>query len=411
MIAKAKSISHGINDIRYITGESRNKKHPERIFHVGDNLLPPGLDATGIWDSMRLTLAKFKRVKNSVIRIEVSPAPEHTKIFTIDDWQKLWDDFINEFDNIELYDKNGKTYSPKTNLKGSKGTVRLHLESKSGVPHLHGAFCRIDERGNINNDHDIHLRAQRAAERVALKRGWTTAAEVRETNIGQVNRDCMETLQSMKSWSWDEYAAILRSKGYEIWELHDNKKILRGYVLKKGNARYKASELGRGRNLMATKLESTWKKLHAAPKTRSVPTRPAAGKPIPTAPRTLPVHAQGTAPVPQYTGYRPGTSPYHIDIDGESRRFFIPDEALDVFNDEFDYRETANSRDLTDMAAALFVGMLDTPAVPSGGGGGGGSNDLPWGRCEDEDEREWARRCAREAARVIGKKPKTGRKR
>ena len=50
MIAKAKSISHGINDIRYITGESRNKKHPERIYHVKDNLLPPGLDATGIWD-------------------------------------------------------------------------------------------------------------------------------------------------------------------------------------------------------------------------------------------------------------------------------------------------------------------------------------------------------------------------
>ena len=83
MIAKAKSISHGINDISYITGESRNKKHPERIFHVKDNLLPPGLDATGIWDSMRLTLDKFKKVKNSVIRIEVSPAPEHTKDFTI----------------------------------------------------------------------------------------------------------------------------------------------------------------------------------------------------------------------------------------------------------------------------------------------------------------------------------------
>lgn len=266
MIGKAKSISHGINDIRYITGESRNKKHPERIFHVGDNLLPPGLDVTGIWDSMRLTLEKSKRVKNSVIRIEVSPAPEHTKDFTIDDWQRLWDDFTDEFDNIELLDKNGKTYSPKTALKGSKGTVWLHLESKSGIPHLHGAFCRIDERGNINNDHDIHLRAQRAAERVALKRGWTTAAEVRETNIGQVNRDCMETLQSMESWSWDEYVARLRSKGYEFWELRDNKKILRGYVLKKGNARYKASELGRGRNLMATKLESTWKSCTRLPR-------------------------------------------------------------------------------------------------------------------------------------------------
>ena len=54
-----------------------------------------------------------------------------------------------------------------------------------------------------------------------------------------------------------------------------------------------------------------------------------------------------------------------------------------MFNDEFDYRETANSRDLTDMAVALFVGMLDVPAVPSEGGGS--SSDLPWGR-EDEDD-------------------------
>lgn len=172
MIAKAKSISHGINDISYITGESRNKKHPERIFHVKDNLLPPGLDATGIWDSMRLTLDKFKKVKNSVIRIEVSPAPEHTKDFTITDWEKLWNEFM----------------------------------------------------------------------------------------------------------------------------------------------------------------------------------------------------------------------------------------------DEFDYRETANSRELTDRAVALFVGMMSAQAAPSGGGGGS-SSDLPWGRREDEDDREWARRCAREAERMIGRKPKTGRKR
>ena len=145
MIAKAKSISHGINDIRYITGESRNKKHPERIYHVKDNLLPPGLDATGIWDSMRLTLAKSRRVKNSVIRIEVSPAPEHTKDFTIDDWRKLWDDFIDEFDNIELCDKNGRTYSPKTNLRGSKGSIWLHEESPPSrrvLPHRRAGACQ-----------------------------------------------------------------------------------------------------------------------------------------------------------------------------------------------------------------------------------------------------------------------------
>ena len=379
MIAKAKSISHGINDIRYITGESRNKKHPERIYHVKDNLLPPGLDATGIWDSMRLTLAKFRRVKNSVIRIEVSPAPEHTKNFTIDDWQRLWDDFIDEFDNIELCDKNGRTYSPKTNLRGSKGSIWLHEESESGVPHLHGAFCRID-------------------------------GQVRETNIGQVNRDCMEALQSLESWSWDGYAAILRSKGYDLWELKDNRKVLRGYVLKKGNARYKASELGRGRNLMASRLESTWRKLHAAPGTKTVPTPPAARKPAPAATRPAPFRAQGTTPVPRYTDYRPGTIPYRIDIDGESLRRFIPEKVMEVFDDEFDHREVANHKELTNLAVSLFIGMMSAQAAPSGGGGGS-TGDMPWGRREDEDEREWARRCAREAARMLGRKPKTGQKR
>ena len=40
MIAKAKAISHGINDLRYITGESQHKKHPEKIYRVLDSLLP-----------------------------------------------------------------------------------------------------------------------------------------------------------------------------------------------------------------------------------------------------------------------------------------------------------------------------------------------------------------------------------
>ena len=143
---------------------------------------------------------------------------------------------------------------------------------------------------------------------------------------------------------------------------------------------------------------------------KAVSTRPAAGTPAPTTARPAPVRAQGTAPLPQYTDYRPGTVPYRIGDDRESPGYFIPDEALKVFDEEFDYRETANSRELTDRAVALFVGMMSAQAAPSGGGGGG-SSDLPWGRREDEDDREWARRCAREAERMIGRKPKTGRKR
>ena len=98
MIAKAKAISYGINDLRYITGESKHKKHPEKIYRVLDNLVPPDLDAMGIWNSMQLTLSQHRPIKNSIIRIELSPSPEHTSFYDIEDWQKLWHEFAEEFD-------------------------------------------------------------------------------------------------------------------------------------------------------------------------------------------------------------------------------------------------------------------------------------------------------------------------
>ena len=149
MIGKAKSISHGINDIKYISGESRHKEHPELIYHVKDNLLPCGLDAQGVWDMMKA----HAPTGNNVIRIEISPAKEHTKDFTMEDWQRLWDDFVREFDNIEMTDDDGKVYSHKTNIAGSIYTAWLHLESDSRIPHLHAAVCRKDCNGRTNNDH------------------------------------------------------------------------------------------------------------------------------------------------------------------------------------------------------------------------------------------------------------------
>ena len=98
MIAKAKAIAHGINAIRYLCGESRNKRHPEKISRVLDNRLPPELDAAGIWNSMQLTLSQHRPIRNSVIRIELSPSPEHTRFYRMEDWQELWYEFAEEFD-------------------------------------------------------------------------------------------------------------------------------------------------------------------------------------------------------------------------------------------------------------------------------------------------------------------------
>lgn len=402
MIAKAKAIAHGINAIRYLCGESRNKRHPERISRVLDNRLPPELDAAGIWNSMQLTLSQHRPIRNSVIRIELSPSPEHTRFYRMEDWQELWHEFAEEFDKQVIKNRDGTIRSCPTHLAGSKYTVWLHQESASGIPHLHAAVCRMDEEGRINNDHQIHLRAQRAAEQVARKRGWTTAVEVRGIHAQQVNRDCMEILREMPSWSWDAYREALVRRGYSVAERRDSNEVLRGYSLRKGEAKYKASELGVARNLTVSKLPRTWQKLHYR--------EALAAQANPTQSRQ-PEPAQRPAAATDYTCYRPGSVSYTLPThDGTEQRFYIPERVLDCFNEEFDYREVANSRELTDMAVALFVGMLDAPAVSAGSGGGGSQSNLPW-RDKDDDDLQWARRCARAATLRLGKKPRTGLKR
>ena len=52
----------------------------------------------------------------------------------MEDRERLWDDFINEFDSVELHDGNGSTCSPNTNLKGGGGTIWLHEDSMNGIP-------------------------------------------------------------------------------------------------------------------------------------------------------------------------------------------------------------------------------------------------------------------------------------
>lgn len=87
MIAKAKAIAHGIRAMLYVSGKSGNKKHPEKITRICDNFMPQGMDATGIWTEMKFATMNRPNIRNNVIRIEISPAMEHTGNFTLDDWR------------------------------------------------------------------------------------------------------------------------------------------------------------------------------------------------------------------------------------------------------------------------------------------------------------------------------------
>ena len=418
MIAKAKAVAHGIRAMLYVSGESRNKKHPERITRICDNFMPQGMDASGIWTEMKFATMNHPNIRNNAIRIEISPAMEHTENFTLDDWQELWRDFAAAFDIQEIRDKDGKVVSAQTNISGSKSSIWLHEESNSGIPHLHAIVSRVDEKGNINNDHAIHLRAQRAAEMIARQRGWTTAQHIHETNIPKVSADCMEALHELDKWSWDGYQERLAAKGYDLYLRKDKKDVIRGYVLLKGNTKFKASELGKGRNLTASRIRQTWEKLHEdkaqqvrpATKQSVVPT-PKPSVSTATKQKPQPVIRQNNPVFENYTSYKPNCQPTEFEHDGKTYKRYLPDEVLDFFNDEFDYRELANWQALQNLAMTYFTLITSPYEVSSGGGGGGSQSDLKWGRDPKEDEIEFARRCALAASNRIGRHPKGGMKR
>ena len=260
MIAKAKVISHGANAIRYSVDKDKAEI-------VKTNLLPDDISPTAMWARMLALQKKFEDklnryhpLKRNMIRIEVSPTSEETQGWTMEDWQRLADDFIREFDAVDLSAKSKRKSAKATNLKDSQYVVALHRDSKSGIMHLHIDANRIDMRGNVNDAHYIYERAMAAAAKVGQQRGWKDAQEVSRQNKEAINNDCLSVLTKMSYFDWGLYTKCLTQMGYDVKLQSDNKGQVRGYAIKRGNSIYKSSELGRGRCLMPSKIEGTWAK-------------------------------------------------------------------------------------------------------------------------------------------------------
>ena len=130
---------------------------------------------------------------------------------------------------------------------------------------------------------------------------------------------------------------------------------------------------------------------------------------MPTTPRIVASPTPQAAPTPKlnyatlvdYTQYRVSTTSYTLEHDGKEQCYYIPEKVMELFDNEFDYREMANCEELTNLAVALFIGMAGGPASAPSGGGGGSSADNNWGRDKDEDDLRWARRCAYKTMNII----------
>ena len=376
MIAKASTISHGANAIRY----SVNK---EKADIVKANLLPDNISPEAMYGRMMLVQKKFaeninkgKPLGRNVIRIEISPSEEESRGWTMDDWASLSNEFIRVFDSIDLSGKTKRTSSKQTNLKGSQYIVALHRDSKSGILHLHIDVNRVDMDGKVNDSHKIGERAVMAANIINERRGWVQSEEIGIRHRQEISGSCMEILRTMDEFSWQRYEMELVKRGYKVHLQEKDGGGVYGYSIKRGNSIYKSSVLGVGRNLTPSKIEVTWAKLHPQER-KSEPT-----KPIPQQTRTAMKH------------YNIATDEYH------NFHIEISESADTIIRQNCSLEEAhplAKIEEIQHTALLLFAGYLDAATSMAASSGGGGSDTSGRGRDKDEDDLEWARRCARMA--------------
>ena len=414
MIMLAKVGAYGGNAVRYAM-----EKEKAKVVKV--NHLPEGLDATSIWYRMKHHCQLHqqdrtvgRKLERFMVSFVLSPSKEESKDFTMQDWADLQNESLEVLDSVGLLSK-GFTEEVKTNFHGSMNVGALHSDSKSGTLHLHVDCCRVDLDGSTNDVHDIHKRAMMAAEIINMRHGWKQPQEIRDMRQQEIAEFCEYTLRNMERFDTDYYFKLLRMKGYEVTPKYDKQKKLVGYTIGKNASVFKVSAIGR--KFMASRLEDTWRKLH--PQSVQSRLRPAipvntfVAKPVrPVVPKT-----STTQPRVQPTPFvlppkpTPTNAVYDIKVGDETFKVEIPDVIKDLFINEAQVPEDndiATIKDVSRVAMLLFVGYIDaaTSMSESCGGGGGSAPSSGWGKDNDEDERQYARRCLKMAHSMCKPKPR-----
>ncbi len=391
MIAKAATISHGGNAVRY----SVNKDKAE-IVKV--NFLPDDISAEAMFQRMVLKQKEFSSIinkgrplKRNVIRMEISPTKEESAGWTLADWVRLANEYIRVFDSIDLSKKAKRASAKFTNVKNSQYVVALHHDAKSGIPHLHIDVNRVDMDGKVNDDHLIAERAMSAAYIINERRGWVQPEDIYEKRRKEIADICMNVLCALPKFSWPGYEAGLKAHGYGIHLQKDDKGNVRGYFILSGNSSYKSSVLGKGRHLMPSKIEATWARLHGEQKSSAISNNTEQGIRPAIVSTEMP---QINRPDPVIKYYDISTDEYH------HYHVTISEDADEIIRKECSVSEDnpfATIEDVQKTALLLFAECLDGATSMAASSGGGGSDMSGWGKDKDEDEREWARRCAQMA--------------
>lgn len=308
-----------------------------------------------------------KKCKEPFFRIEACPPPDKTGEWTMEDWQKLCDDTLNELAEQGI------------DLRDSQLICYLHRDS--GKLHLHIIASRIDMDGKLINAWQCKNKSIAAANAIAKTHGWSLAAEVKSPERkSKIRNEALEVLANMEKFDMKDFFAIMRARGYVIQDRWSMGKCVGYSIGKDEDVMFKSSQLT-GRDLMPSRIEETWKKMHATPKVSYIYTT-------------------------DYKEEIPFSIPKPLD-DVIQKEIEVPEELYDdsdLERDEDWDAELADRPRVARGAAAILVGLMlpdgsDGAAV--GGGGGGVQGELSrWDGLPAErqdDYIDWARRAAHEA--------------
>ena len=393
MIAKARPISHGSAMTNYAT------KHNRADIVLTRNL-DEGLTPLAMWGAMETIHQKYepkfrrKPVTKPTLRMEVSPSLEETKGWTLKDWYDYAIRFLEKFQK-EVQAKEGKKKGKgKFNLDRAQIFACLHFDAKSGIPHLHILINRIDLDGNLMNDSFVGESAVKAAHAINVERGWELPEDIHKAHAKEITEACYDILRGMSSYDWDSYKHGLESRGYQVKEQRDKQGVLHGYTVLRGNSRFKSSILGKGRNLTVPKLESTWRNLR--------PAAPSVVKPSSTVDTSQTTERMALAERQSVAQTKPETPSVFrkiLTVDDKRYSIIMPVEAYQTMHDAIQTPdESVPVENVLNVAMLLFMNYVDAATTVSESCGGGGSTPSNWGKDDDEDERERARRCAQHAS-------------
>ena len=247
------------------------------------------------------------------------------------------------------------------------------------------------------NDSFIGDSAVKAAHTINVERGWELPEDIHEAHEKEITEACYNILRGMASYDWDTYKHGLESRGYKVHEQRDKQGVLHGYTILRGNSRFKSSMLGKGRNLTVPKLEATWKKHR--------PVAPSVDKPgytigttQTTERKSFPEHNSARQSVAQSKPEMPSVFRKILSVGDKNYSITMPMEAYTAMKEAIESPDgSVPFEKVLNVAMLLFMNYVYAATTVSESCGGGGSTPSNWGKDDDEDERERARRCAQHA--------------